>query len=386
MSIAELPEVDDIASVAAKFITVREELNASMIEREGEIDAVLTALVAGESVLLVGPPGVGKSMLGDAVCDWLQGSKFEVLLNKFTTPEEVCGILSLNGLKHDKYERVIKNKLPTAEIAFLDEIFKASSAILNTLLKILNERKFVNGDVVVDCPLQLCIAASNEWPGEQEGRQELGALFDRFLIRRTVQPVQDPRNLERLLWDADLSIHLTESITRDEIEVARDVAKQIEYSAEAKEAFGSIISQLRTEGVVPGDRRMRKAVGIAKAFAFISGAEEVTPDHLEILADVLWEDPTEQPKVCRQVIGKIANPSGLVVNQLLAECQQIIRETNIKDMAAATSATKKLAEIEKKVSGLPDSSTKGTKAHKALEYITAQRKGLKKRMIESLDS
>lgn len=370
--------------VAEKFIQVRKDLNLGMIEREAEIDAVLTALVAGESVLMVGPPGVGKSMLGDAVCEWLSGSKFEVLLNRFTTPEEVSGPISLPGLKEGKYERIIANKLPTAEIAFLDEIFKASSAILNTLLKILNERKFVNGDAVLNCPLQLCIAASNEWPGEQDGKQELGALFDRFLIRRTVQPVQDPRNLERLLWDADLSIKLTTHVSKYEVELARECARELEYTPEAKQAFEQIISQLRSEGITPGDRRLRKAVNIARSFAYINGAEEVVPDHLEILTDVLWEDPIEQPKMCRQVIGKIANPSGLVVNQLLSECQQVVRECNVADLTAATAASKKLAEIGKKARALPDAKVKGSRAERGLAYIDEQHKALKKKMVEAI--
>lgn len=380
--IEESVDIRDV--VAEKFVDVRRELNQGMIEREGEVDAVLTALVAGESVLLVGPPGTGKSMLGDAVCAWLAGSKFEVLLNKFTTPEEVSGPVDLMGLKAGKYERIIANKLPTAEIAFLDEIFKASSAILNTLLKILNERKFVNGDKVVECPLQLCIAASNEWPGEQDGKAELGALFDRFLIRRTVQPVQDPRNMERLLWEPDLSIRLSSTISRPEIELARECAKSLEYTPEAKQGLEQIIAQLRSEGICPGDRRLRKATNIARAFAYICGAEEVVPDHLGILADVLWEDPVEQPKTCRNVIGKIANPSGLIVNQLLAECQQVIRECNVGDMTSAAAASKKLGEISKKANGLSDSKVKGSRAERACTYIVEQHKDLKRKMVESI--
>ena len=125
----------------------------------------------------------------------MKGSRFSLLLTKFTTREEVVGPISIRGLKEDRYRRVTAGKLPEAELAFLDELFKGSSAILNTLLKMLNERVFENDGATVPVPLKLCLAASNEWPQAYEGGKELNALFDRLLFRKAVRPQQRQRGL-----------------------------------------------------------------------------------------------------------------------------------------------------------------------------------------------
>src|SRR5262245_2160235 len=125
-----------------KFAAARRELAAALIERDEEIDLVLPARVAQEHVLLVGPPGCAKSLLLDSLMRWMSGRRFSILLNRFTTPEEVLGPISVSGLKADVYRRVTAGKLPEAELAYLDELFKASSAILNVLLRILNERLY----------------------------------------------------------------------------------------------------------------------------------------------------------------------------------------------------------------------------------------------------
>src|SRR3954451_6185821 len=117
----------------AKFAAARKALSAALIERDDEIDLALTALLAGEHLLLVGPPGCAKSLLLDALLSWTGGAKVSILLTQFTTPEELVGPVSLSALKADRYIRVTAGKLPEAEFAFCDEIFKASSAILNTL-------------------------------------------------------------------------------------------------------------------------------------------------------------------------------------------------------------------------------------------------------------
>jgi len=147
--------------IQEKFLATRRELAAALIERDEEIDVVLTALVCQEHPLLVGVPGTAKSLLLDSVMNWMNGQKFTILFTKFTTPEEAFGPISVVGLKEDRYRRVTTGKLPQADGAFGDEIFKASSAILNTLLRILNERVYDNGDgALVKVPLKIFVAAS----------------------------------------------------------------------------------------------------------------------------------------------------------------------------------------------------------------------------------
>jgi MoxR-like ATPase len=376
---------DDIFGdvVQEKFAKVRQACRDGMIERDGEIDCVLTALIANEHVLLVGDPGLGKSMLADAIVAAIDGEKYEVLCNKYTTPEEVIGPVSINAMRRDEYRRVTAHKLPEAHVAFLDEIFKASSAILNVLLKLLNERKFVNGPDVIDCPLQMCIAASNEW-GDGEGGKELAALFDRFLFRRQVHRIMDPRNMERLLWDATLEIKVATVLTPAEINKARTDAMSLPWTDAAKDAFKQVLNALRAEAITPGDRRLRKSVKATQAFAYLAGAAEVLPDHLEILADVLWDDPATQMKEANKIIGKVANPAGLVVNQLLSEAQQVINKVNVKDMTQATTATKKLSELVKKADSLDGAKLPGTRANQAAVHLKQQLIQLKTRMVEAI--
>src|SRR3954451_5224367 len=244
-----------------KLAITRRELSASLIERDDEIDLVLTALLAREHVLLVGPPGCAKSLLLDAVMRWLGGSTFTCLLTRFTTPEELFGPVSVAGLKEDRYRRIVAGKLPEADLAFLDEVFKASSAILNTLLKILNERTYEVGDgTSVRVPLKLCVAAGNEWPSP-EGGKDLAALFDRLARRKSVRPILTVAGRKKLLWERDHTPALTTSITPAEVDHAHAEALALPWTAEAREATEAILRELAREGVQPGDRRQFKAVG-----------------------------------------------------------------------------------------------------------------------------
>jgi MoxR-like ATPase len=213
-------------------------------------------------------------------------------------------------------------------------------------LKILNERKFKYGQQEVDCPLRICVAASNEWPNDQDGAQELGALFDRFLLRKTVSPVS-AAGRKRLLWDRNHQPKFSETITIEELDEARQDAEELEWSDEAVEALNCILDHLNAQGISPGDRRMYKSVLVAQAFAWMQGADEVLPEHLEVLKHCLWVDPHEQPIKTAQIVARIANPTGYVINEKMAQAVDVIAKNT------PTEAVPKLQEIQKELVALP---------------------------------
>jgi MoxR-like ATPase len=363
-----------------KFQSVRKALTASLIERDEEIDLCLTALVTGEHCLFVGPPGTGKSMLLDSLIRWTGGRGFTVLLSKFTTPEEVFGPISLKGLKEDRFVRVTAGKLPEADYCYLDEIWKSSSAILNTLLRILNERQYDRGDgTLATCPLKLCVASSNEWPNPDNGGRELAAAFDRFLFRKVVRPIRSHRGRERLLFGGNHAPAIPDTLADHELQAARTEAARLPWPEAAKEALVAILSELAREGIQVGDRRQYKAVAAARAAAWLAGSPEVLPEHLEVLQHILWDDPAEQPEKASQVVARIANPAGMQVAGLLVEAEQVIAATNVRDLASAAGGAAKLGEIEKKLAGLAS-----PKAASAREYVRDEIKRIRKASLESI--
>jgi MoxR-like ATPase len=363
-----------------KFANARAELSAALIEREEEIDLVLTALVANEHVLLVGPPGCGKSLLLDSVLSWTGGTRFSILLTKFTTVEEVMGPVSLTALKADKYLRVTAGKLPEADYAFVDEVMKASSAILNCLLKILNERVYDAGDGVARrVPLKLCLGASNEWASPDTGK-ELAALSDRFVLRKAVSPIRSQAGRQRLLWTRDHAPKLSTTVSPAEVEEARRAAQSLPWSGDAREAMEAILKELAKEGVQPGDRRQFKTVGVVQAFAWLCGADEVLPEHLEVAQHCLWDDPQEQPQKAAQVIARVANPVGMRVTQLLLEVEGVLAAADVRNLAEAAKAAAKLAEIDKQLTTLKGNG----RVERARLYLKEQLKKLKLASIEAV--
>jgi MoxR-like ATPase len=369
-----MSEQGEASGVQAKFVKTRLEMDAALIERGTEVDIVLTGLLSGHHPLLVGEPGTAKSLLGRTVAEWLQGRQYEILLNKFSDPMELFGPISVEGLKKDEYRRITEGTLVDAEVAFLDEIFKASTAILNATLGVLNERRYRNGRNVVQCPLLMAVAASNEWPQDDgHGGRELGALFDRFLLRRTVMPVRSPEGEDRLLWDADLTPKLTTAITAAEIMQARAEALAVPFKDDAKEAVSEILRQLAQEGIFPGDRRKRWSVGACRAFAYLSGSQAVERDHLEILAHCLWVDPREQPIKTGTVVSKVANPVGLEVSAHLAEVREILGSVQKGDLETTLAAVKKLGNVGGKLKALGGNS----RVVAALGYVNDKIKALR---------
>ena len=214
-----------------RVASLLDSLGAGAFEREEVIGLSLLAALAGESIFLLGVPGVGKSMVARRLKMAFRNARsFEYLMSRFSTPDEIFGPVSISKLKdEDTYERVVDGYLPTADVVFLDEIWKAGPAIQNSLLTAINEKIFRNGDKDLTLPLKGIIAASNELPAEGEG---LEALWDRFLIRYIVRPIGDRMNFKALLSDEHVepNVDYELTFTNEEYQLLLSKAADVEVS------------------------------------------------------------------------------------------------------------------------------------------------------------
>jgi MoxR-like ATPase len=266
-------------------------MNTGLLERNEQVKLLLLAALSGEHVLFLGPPGTAKSELAKRLRSiFVEADYFERLLTRFSVPEELFGPLSIKALEDDKYKRLTSGYLPEASVAFIDEIFKANSAILNSLLTLLNERKFDNGNTRKSVPLISVVAASNELP---EG-EELSALYDRFMLRSFVHPVSDD-SFESLLslkgeeCDPDLESRLR----IDELHEVQKLSEKVEISTSVIELCKEFRNYLRAENIYVSDRRWRKIIKLLKVSAFTSGQTKVTNYDAWIMAHCLWEKPEQ---------------------------------------------------------------------------------------------
>ena len=229
-------------------------LNKGVFEKEEAIAVSLLAALAGQNIFLLGPPGTAKSLISRRLSSVFETkSYFEYLMQRFSTPEEIFGPISLTELKKDNYIRKIDGYLPEADFAFLDEIWKSSPAVLNTLLTIINEKKFRNGSTINEVPLKLLISASNETPPENQG---LDALYDRFLVRLMVLPTELKNNFESIIQNeppgSDVNI---DKITNDEFESWQLEINEIKLSRETLDIIHEI--RLRIEQLNKGNTKCR---------------------------------------------------------------------------------------------------------------------------------
>lgn len=331
----------------AKILALQRELNSKLIERQEAIQGILLALIAREHVLLLGPPGVAKSALANQLCAALGGSYFQILLTKFTTPEEVFGPISLKALEEDRYERKLDGYLPTAQIAFVDECYKASSAILNALLTILNERMYDNGARRWLCPLETCIGASNELPQDAS----LGALHDRFLLRYIVAPVS--AQSASALWSLDRT-PITTRISASEVSTLQTRAAQVVVSPEITGIACAIRADLASAGVYVSDRRFIQARKLIQASAALGGRARAEGGDLHALSPALWTTPDKIEPV-RSIVarhaGAVPNDPGSPlppsVQEWMAEMEILRREVTKSGVGSAVAGSVGAARIQK---------------------------------------
>lgn len=278
-------------------------------ERDEAIKLSLLAMLSGESIFLMGPPGVAKSLVSRKMKEAIKDARnFEYLMNRFSTPDEIFGPISLSQLDNDIYERKIEGFLPSVEIAFLDEIWKASPSIQNTLLTIINEKIYQNGNQLINVPLQLLIAASNELPIEGEG---LEALYDRFIIRLFVDNVANKENFWKVIDNTKtLSIKLDnkEKITLEDINLIKEKSKNIELDENTFNYICDLKDKLNVElaQAAPyiSDRRWKKISNILKTSAFCSGRNTIEPIDWLLIDYMIWEN-ADQIKSIKKIISKL---------------------------------------------------------------------------------
>ena len=274
---------------------LRDALLTGLVERDLPVRLALIAALAGEHLLLVGPPGTAKSLIARRLhLAFAKSSYFERLLTRFTVPEELFGPLSIKGLEEDRYERLTTSYLPTASIAFLDEIFKANSAILNSLLTLLNEREFDNGTRRDKTPLIAVIGASNELPDSEE----LNALFDRFLLRLHVGSVSKDAfpSLIGLRGHATPDVPEALKLTDADVVAIQAAAEKVEVPNDVVALLCALRDWCGAESIPVSDRRWRKIVKLLQVSALTNGRETVSIWDCWLLQHCLWNTPEDREK------------------------------------------------------------------------------------------
>ena len=284
----------DIAVSSARLRAAVSDASRGLVDREVLVELIALAAVAGEHLLVIGPPGTAKSEAVRRFARVLEGSYFEYLLGRFTEPSEIFGPVDFRRLKEGYVETDTAGMLPEAQIAFLDEVFQGSTAILNTLLGLLNERVFRRGHTVAQCPLRVCVGASNALPADDA----LAAFADRFLLRVYVQPVSDS-SLEDLLdggWSLGTSV-LTPQATMADLDTLADATRAADVGA-VRPLLAHAIRELRKHGVALSDRRAVKVQRLVAAAAALAG--RAVPTSADLWPIVFAAPTAEQQALSRE--------------------------------------------------------------------------------------
>lgn len=303
-----------------------DKLSSGLYEKRQAVALSLLASVAGESIFLLGPPGVAKSMIARRLkLAFQDGISFEYLMSRFSTPDELFGPVSISRLKdQDRYERITDGYLPQATIVFLDEIWKAGPSIQNTLLTVLNEKIYRNGTQTFRLPMKVLIAASNELPAEHEG---LEALWDRFLVRYLVGGIQSKELFVRMICsgqDEFEGVPDDLKISEEQYRTWQDGLCRVEVPEKITDFLYSVrmaLEQDRLNSVekrllkLPyiSDRRWKKLVRLLRASAFLNARSAVGLSDVTLTVHCLWNDPTDKTALNKLLVRLLA---GLIADGL----------------------------------------------------------------------
>jgi len=284
---------EELMKLASQFLT---ELESPFVGRHEESLVITLALMTGEHVVLIGEPGTAKSAIARRSADLLSAKFFKYLLTKFTEPSELFGPLDIKALRQGVYRRITTGKLPEAEIAFLDEIFNANSAVLNSILSIMQERVLYDGYTEIKVPLWTLVGASNRVPEEPE----LEALYDRFLFRQNVRPL-DEESWDSLLdasWKLEMGITqaVSKVMSTDDIKEINNLMFKVDLSA-VKSKLIRLFMIMNEKELHISDRRKGKILKAIAAHAILEGRLQATESDLIVLKYTVPKDIDDFDKV-----------------------------------------------------------------------------------------
>ena len=338
-----------------------QEMNRGIYEKETEVALSLLAAVAGESIIILGPPGVAKSMVARRLKAAFKDAKsFEYLMSRFSTPDEIFGPVSIALLKSsDRYERAIDGYLPTADVVFLDEIWKAGPAIQNTLLTVINEKLFRNGEREIRLPLKLLVAASNELPAQGEG---LEALWDRFLIRVESGCIKEQAHFDQMLLDGDDGMEAAcdeqWQISNEEYDLWTESIKAIGVADDllacihvVRKALGAVAMATSDErhNVYVSDRRWKKIVKLLRTSAFLQDRKQAELADLLPIYHCLWNEPDERDDIRRIVIRSLFAEFGTTLAKMKMAIEANVRLSRMHDAAKKAKAATQQRDGNKKI-------------------------------------
>jgi len=360
-------------------------LNSVFVERNEAVEALALAVLARKHVVLLGPPGTAKSTLIRTFARLLGDLRvFQWQLTRFSTPEELFGPVDVSALEQGQYRRVTDAKLPEAELAYVDEVFKANSAILNSLLAIMQERVFFNNGHPTPVPLVSLIGASNEVP-EEEG---LEALWDRFLLRVNVGYIAEQGAFRSLLAapvpDPDT---LTPLASHDDLIAAQTAVAQVSIPGLVMDRVVTLRDEANSRGIVASDRRYVEALDLIRAMAFLDSRAEAVEDDLLVFRHILWQDPAQAREVAQLVYG-VANPLLAAVQEIIEDAFAAYRQASdgakaaggaraeadalMEGIASLKEAKAKVAEIERQAAGRAAAQAKVDEAAKKVTAWQAE--------------
>ncbi len=374
---------------AARLRAINTELADRFYERDDVVRSLTVAMLAGQHSLLLGPPGTAKSEMARELTGRIENATYwEMLLSKFTAPTRIFGPVDVAALTRGEYRQVFDGRATTANIAFIDEIFKCSVAALNEMLAYLNERVYhpESGGDPIPCPLVSAVTASNELPSGEES----AAIFDRLLVRIEVGYLADPSNFAALVRSA-VSTPAPAARTTVELEALQQAVATSVPAVGVPDAIVDAVctlrAALRRKELFASDRRWRQAIRLLQASAFLDGRQEVAATDLSMFTHVLWNSTAERPTVEREVL-QLINPDAGEALDLADAIEELEAQLDAKAGQSrealndfAIEANGKLAKAGKKLAKLRKEAEAAGRSTATIDRVITRQRAVHARIL-----